>query len=63
MCTLLQWLWSYCKLSSLLICSNYAGIAIDGCNEVNLSALEVALVLLKRKGKVAALEEEIESTV
>lgn len=37
-----------------------AGIAIDGGNEVTLNALEVLMCLLKRKGKVAALEEEIE---
>lgn len=38
------------------------GIAIDGGNEVALNALEVLVCLLKRQGKVAALEEEIEGT-
>src|SRR6218665_835547 len=48
--------WCVCQM----VLERLIGIAIDGGNEVTLNALKVLVCLLKRKGKVAALEEEIE---
>jgi hypothetical protein len=44
----------------VLISCRHAGIAIDGGDDAPNGTSKVPIALLKRKGRVAALEEEIE---